>query len=401
MERNARFPTTLYVLDSAPLRLISLPENFLSDFSRFGYYMHEMQSKSDAQLLCEYVEYDDEAAFTELVHRYTNLVYSAALRQVGSPEIAPEIAQNVFIGLAKDAKTLLPRLTAEASLAGWLCRSARNLSLNSKRDEFRRRNREIQAMEQLISTSDDTPDWSRLKVVLDDAMSELNPPHYEALVLRYFQNLDFQSVGSAIGVCDDTAQKRVTRALERLRELLTKRGINTTAAALGIVISANAVQAAPAGLTLAISAAAISSTAVTLSTATATTAKIVTMTTIQKSLITATVVVLAGLSLFQWRQTSQLQHQVKQLQQERFSLRSEVTLMQTKQNDDRERLRGWLAENRYSSTNQNQPALTPDLVLAYVFQRYGGQIPYGYGQQPYGNALYDTNDTNSISENRR
>jgi len=97
--------------------------------------MGEMQSESDVQLLRACAERGAEAAFTELVHRYTNLVYSVALRLVESPDVAAEIAQHVFIGLARGAHTLLPRLTAEASLAGWLCRSARNLSLNHRRDE--------------------------------------------------------------------------------------------------------------------------------------------------------------------------------------------------------------------------------------------------------------------------
>lgn len=114
--------------------------------------MGEMQPKSDAQLLREYAESSVDAAFSGLVQRHTNLVYSAASRQVESPDAAAEIAQRVFIGLAHGAQSLSPRLATDASLAGWLCRSARNLSLNFRRDEFRRQSRERQVMEQLIST---------------------------------------------------------------------------------------------------------------------------------------------------------------------------------------------------------------------------------------------------------
>ena len=60
----------------------------------------EMHSKADAQLLREYAD-AIQAAFTEIVSRHANLVYSAALRQVDSPDIAAEVAQHVFIGLAK------------------------------------------------------------------------------------------------------------------------------------------------------------------------------------------------------------------------------------------------------------------------------------------------------------
>src|SRR6185436_6417322 len=110
-----------------------------------------MHTRADAQLLREYAEHGTEAAFTELVSRHTNLVYSAALRQVGSPDIAAEVAQCVFIGLAQGARSLSHRLADDASLAGWLCRSARNVSLNLRRNEFRRHSRERLAMEDLNS----------------------------------------------------------------------------------------------------------------------------------------------------------------------------------------------------------------------------------------------------------
>src|SRR5882724_10805343 len=66
----------------------------LSDFPAVGYYTGEMQSTSDAQLLREYAAHGADAAFAELVQRHTNLIYSAAFRQVNSLDVAAEIAQN-------------------------------------------------------------------------------------------------------------------------------------------------------------------------------------------------------------------------------------------------------------------------------------------------------------------
>ena len=108
----------------------------------------------------------------------------------------------------------------------------------------------------MTSVPDPTPEWERLRPVLDDAMSRLSEPEYDALVLRFFQNEDFRSVGVALGVSDDTAQKRVTRALEKLRRLLRQRGVVTSSSALSVLIAANAVHAAPIGLAVAISSAA-------------------------------------------------------------------------------------------------------------------------------------------------
>ena len=130
----------------------------LSDFAGRGYSIGEMQSKSDAQLLREYAENAAEHAFTEIVTIHTHLVYSAAVRQMNSPDMAAEVTQIVFIGLARGARTLSPRLADDASLAGWLCRSARNISLKLLRDEFRQHSRERQAMEQLSPISETAPD---------------------------------------------------------------------------------------------------------------------------------------------------------------------------------------------------------------------------------------------------
>jgi RNA polymerase sigma factor (sigma-70 family) len=276
--------------------------------------MGEMQFKSDARLLCEYAENGAEAPFDELVERYAGLVYSAALRQVESPAAAAEIAQNVFVGLARNARSVSGRLAPEASLAGWLCRSARNLSLNLRRDEFRRRARERQLMEEILSVPENPPDWERVRGVLDEAMADLDEADYDAVVLRFYQNRDYRAVGAVLGVSDDTAQKRVARALEKLRESLSRRGIRATSAVLSAVLVANAVQSAPAGLAAGISAAVAAGAAVSTSTAIAVT-QIIAMTTLQKTLIAVTIAALAGAGIYETHQANTYRTQYEALRQ--------------------------------------------------------------------------------------
>jgi len=290
-----------------------------SDFHQGGYYSGEMKTKSDAQLLRDYATRGQEAAFGELVHRHTNLVYSAALRQVGSPDAAAEIAQSVFLGLARGAMALVPRLAEDASLAGWLCRSTRNLSLNFRRDEYRRQSRQKTVMEQFVTSTDELPDWERVCRVLDDAMSELSESDYDLLVLRFYKSLDYRAVGAAMDLSDDAAQKRVSRALDKLREVLSRRGVRTSAAALAMAIAANAVQAAPAELAVSISSAALAGAATSTPAIIAAT-KTIAMTTLQKSLIAASVAVLATVEIHQARQASELRRQVQTLQEQRAPL---------------------------------------------------------------------------------
>jgi len=280
--------------------------------------MGEMQEQSDAQLLRAYAESGHEPAFREIVTRHTDLVYSAALRQMDSSDLARDVAQSVFTDLARKARPLADKLTDGSSLVGWLYRSTRFAALNHLRDDRRRLAHERQAMEQLITHSETAPDWERVRPVLDEAMADLSDEDREALLLRYFKNHDFRAVGQALGVSDDAAQKRVSRAVERLREFFAKRGVTVGAGGLVVVISANAVQAAPVGLAVAISASAALAGATVAATATATTAKTIAMTTLQKTLVATTLAAAIGTGIYEARQASQLRAQLTTIQQQRL-----------------------------------------------------------------------------------
>jgi len=294
--------------------------------------MVEMQEKPDVQLLRDYAEHGDEAAFREIVVRYTDLVYSAALRQVNSPSLAEEIAQSVFVDLAGKAAAVGRGKEANASLVGWLYRSTRFATLNQLRDTRRRATHERQAMEQLITDCGPGQDWERISLFLDEAMADLSDDDREAVLLRYFKNQDFRTIGSALGLSDDAAQKRVSRAVERLREFFSKRGIAIAASGLIVLISANAVQAAPVALAATIVTAAITGTAIHGSTAVAAT-KIVAMTALQKALLVTTATVLVGTAVYKTHQASQWRAQVQALRQRQAPLAAEIQQLQEERDD--------------------------------------------------------------------
>jgi len=262
-----------------------------------------MQEKSDAQLLAAFAGHGDESAFREIVTRYTDLVYSAALRQVESSAAAADITQGVFTDLARKAGTLArPGSPPLPVLAGWLHRATRYAALNHLRDARRRLANERQAMEQLL-TNTSAPDvaWPQIRPALDEALDNLGDEDREAILHRYFKNQDFRAIGLVLGISDDAAQKRVSRAVERLREFFNKRDITISASALAVLISANAIQSAPAGLAAAISTTALLTGAAitTTTTSTVTITKALAMTTLQKTIITVAVVAIAGAGAYQ------------------------------------------------------------------------------------------------------
>ena len=296
-----------------------------------------MHERSDVQLLRDYAQGGNEAAFRELVARHTDFVYSAALRQVDSPDIASDLAQGVFTDLARKAQPLAEKMPGGNSLTGWLHRSTRYAALNHLRNTRRRLANERQAMEQFLINSESAPDWERIRPVLDESLDSLNDEDREALLLRYFKNLDFRAVGLALGVSDDTAQKRVSRAVERLREFFSKRNVTIGTSGLVVVISANAVQSAPAGLAATISSAALAGTAVSSSTIIAAT-KTIAMTTLQKTLITTTLAVVAGAGIYEARQASQLREQNQALQQQQAPLADQLRQLQRERENATNRL---------------------------------------------------------------
>jgi RNA polymerase sigma factor (sigma-70 family) len=198
----------------------------------------------DSELLRRFAQTNSEDAFAELVKRHVNLVYSAALRQMnGDEHLAKDVAQTVFFDLARKAASLVRR----ESLTGWLYTSAHFAAAKIVRTENRRRDRERKFMREPIHENAPEADWEKLRPTLDDAMHELKETDREAILLRYFENRQFAEVGAKFGLNENATRMRVERALEKLRDIFTKRGI-AMATALASVISANAVQIAPAHL---------------------------------------------------------------------------------------------------------------------------------------------------------
>ena len=161
------------------------------------------------QLLADYVSHGSETAFRELVARYINFVYSTAFRLVGGDaHLAEDVTQMVFIGLARNARSL----SGEVMLGGWLHQHTFHMATKSVRAERRRQSRESEAAQMNAQHDDSGAGLREVAPLLDEAITQLGSEDRTAILLRFFEQRDFRAVGAALGSNEDAAQKRVARA---------------------------------------------------------------------------------------------------------------------------------------------------------------------------------------------
>jgi RNA polymerase sigma factor (sigma-70 family) len=276
-----------------------------------------MTPQADHELLADFARTGAEAPFAALVQRHINLVYSTAMRFTRDAHLAEEVTQAVFILFARKAGGI----SAKVVLTGWLYQTTRFTAAKLQREHLRRENREQEAYMQSTLNQNETDEaWKQIAPVLDGAMDALREADRNAVLLRYFEDKPLAEVGMALGVSEDAARVRVNRALEKLRSMLTKRGVALGATAIAGAVTTNAVTAAPATLAATITTVALTGTALTLTT--------VAMTTIQKIAVTAVLTVTVGAGLFEAKQAHEAQSEVTCLQTQQAPMQEQIQKLQ-------------------------------------------------------------------------
>ena len=188
----------------------------------------------DFKRIKEYAETGSQQAFSELVERYTGLVYSVCMRRLGDHHLAEEGTQAVFIALARKA----PSISRNIIISGWLVKATFYACEKIRRREKRRaKNEEKAAVEK--HTYDEKEAWREAAPFLDQGLMTLREPYRDALVLRYYCGMSNEEAAEAMGVNTPAAAMRIKRGLKKMRKFFSKKDIHYPVAALGTIIEKN------------------------------------------------------------------------------------------------------------------------------------------------------------------
>jgi RNA polymerase sigma factor (sigma-70 family) len=196
--------------------------------------------------LQEYVRTGSSEAFGRIVRAYSDAVYSQSLRQLRDPALAEEVTQQVFVTLASKAG----KISNNVVLAGWLFNTTRYRCARERRAEYRRHKHEQQAM-RMRQQTERGPSESDLQTdaepLLNNAIAGLRGRDRDAILLKYFHGHTMREVGTALGVSEDAAKQRVSRAVEKLRTWFARQGLAVPSTTMTLMLS-SAVKPAPSHL---------------------------------------------------------------------------------------------------------------------------------------------------------
>ncbi len=205
---------------------------------------------TDGQLLERFTARSDdvaEVAFSALVQRHGPMVWGVCRRLLDDPNDVADAFQATFLVLAHRATTV----RGEDALGRWLYGVSRKVATRARKILLQRSSREYVGLEEVTAPVLD-PDRAEWLEVLDEEIGRLPERYRDAVVLCDLDGLTHEEAARQLGCAVGTVGSRISRARERLRAGLTRRGFTLSVGTLAITLgSQRTAAAAPAALELA------------------------------------------------------------------------------------------------------------------------------------------------------
>jgi RNA polymerase sigma factor (sigma-70 family) len=166
----------------------------------------------------------DANAFTVLVDRYKDLVFTLALRMMKHREEAEEVAQDTFIKVYKS----LNKFKGDSKFSTWIYRVAYNTCLDRlKKNKRQQYTVEInEYTEHQIKTLDNALDKIEAKEreqAMQDCLALLPSEDSFLLTLYYFEELSLEEIGKIVDLKPNNVKVKLFRSRKKLATILRKK----------------------------------------------------------------------------------------------------------------------------------------------------------------------------------
>ncbi|WP_435006074.1 sigma-70 family RNA polymerase sigma factor [Tundrisphaera lichenicola] len=190
------------------------------------FHLGAMGGWSDRRLLTHFVEAESgrESAFRVLIHRHGPMVLSVCRRVLGDPHAAEDAFQATFLLLVQKATAVRGR----ESLAGWLYEVAQRLSRKARSRAERRKVVEGQVPGRM-ALPDEELDRAEVRALIDEEIRRLPQRYREPFLLCYTEGLRHHEIAQRLECPVGTVESRLSRARDRLRSSLARKGLAITA----------------------------------------------------------------------------------------------------------------------------------------------------------------------------
>lgn len=186
---------------------------------------------ADERKLVRLAKKGDTDAFEQLVEMHSSRIYSIALRMVGNPVDAEDLAQEAFLRIWRG----LEGFNMDAKFSTWAYRLTTNVCIDYLRKEKKNNNvplfteddegeeTELQIPDQRYNP-EQKMEQEQLRRLVEQAMNSLEPQYRQILTLRELGGLSYDEISRQLDLKEGTVKSRIARAREQMRRLLMADG---------------------------------------------------------------------------------------------------------------------------------------------------------------------------------
>jgi RNA polymerase sigma-70 factor (ECF subfamily) len=173
---------------------------------------------TDSDLLLR-LRQGDHTAFDALFRQWYEPVVRSANRVLHEPQVAEELAQDVFLELWRRRE----QLPDGSSLPGYLMQAARNRALNHLRHLQVQKKSQVyvEALSEPAEHADADAQANELEQAIGGAIADLPPRTREVFLMSRERNLKYSEIAELLGISVKAVEANMSRALRQLREKLS------------------------------------------------------------------------------------------------------------------------------------------------------------------------------------